>query len=260
MRWESDSTTESGGGRVRSMRDLLHALGAFLIGILARFYFWIFALFLDPFDLYSRFKPSNWWDINMPQWIGLTALGLLLLWSAFLTYFEIWKTQNTPKKRLSIVEFAAVARKKFGWRFGGSSQEAFDLVDGIRQAIVDRVLTLEGRFNPTEVPEELKLHYPLRPIDDPEQLSQYVIDIPMFFDGTTNYMTRVSTKYFETTICRDLHISDTEAALNWLRHEGPKWKGQRAKANEAAKKRRDAILSEFHSETVQPSSEGESQP
>ena len=70
--------------------EILTALGQFARGVLRRAYFWLFALLLDPFDLYGRFKPSGWPAVTVPTWLFWVVLALLVFWSAFMTSFDLW--------------------------------------------------------------------------------------------------------------------------------------------------------------------------
>lgn len=63
---------------------------SFLHGVGSRSYFWLFALILDPFDLYSRFKPNSWPSYNVNLDVFFWVLGGIVLWTAFLTYHELW--------------------------------------------------------------------------------------------------------------------------------------------------------------------------
>lgn len=71
------------------MRSLLQSFGIYVQGILKRSYFWAFALFLDPFDLYGRFKPPNWPEVQVPNWLGWAVLAALVFWTGLLTYHEL---------------------------------------------------------------------------------------------------------------------------------------------------------------------------
>lgn len=61
----------------------------FTRGILARAYFWGFALLLDPFDIIQRIKPewAEW--IIVPTPLAFLILLILLLWCGALTYHEL---------------------------------------------------------------------------------------------------------------------------------------------------------------------------
>lgn len=66
----------------------------FLKGVLRRWYFWAFAILLDPFEIHNRFLkhslPFEWQrDIELPSQLGLLLLIVLLLWAGACTYHEL---------------------------------------------------------------------------------------------------------------------------------------------------------------------------
>ena len=74
--------------------DLAKSILLFGTGILRRFYYWVPALLLDPFDLYERYV-RNWLPsgapdrIVIPMWAGLLVLILLIGWAALMTFHEL---------------------------------------------------------------------------------------------------------------------------------------------------------------------------
>ena len=71
------------------MRALLISLWHFTLGIASRAYFWGFALFLDPGDIYGRLAPSDWWrPIAVPDPWPWVILATLVFWCAVLAYHE----------------------------------------------------------------------------------------------------------------------------------------------------------------------------
>lgn len=74
---------------------MLTSLREFTGGVWARSYYWAFALVLDPFDIYNRFKPDGWarYDVSLEAFSFV--LFALILWTAFLTYHDLRKrTEN----------------------------------------------------------------------------------------------------------------------------------------------------------------------
>ncbi len=221
------------------MSVFLKAFAAFGIGILKRSYFWLFAIFLDPFDVYSRFKPTMWPVINIPVWLFWAVLGGLFFLTAFLTYLDVWRIANRRIiERISLVDFAELAKRKYGWKLGDDSLESLDLTYGIRQAAIIGIITLEGREGPHGIPQDLNAINPLVPVGV-DTLAQAYIEVPGFFEaGVENFYTKIRDpsgdpieKY------RDIHISDKVEAIDWLRNEGPKLKGEQERLNEIEKER-----------------------
>src|SRR3990167_3152452 len=78
------------GPRVyRSLRD-------FLLGIVRRFYFWVFAFVLEPWDLVERFIPMGTRQalrqligVDVPQWLFWAWLGIGVAVAVFMTYHEL---------------------------------------------------------------------------------------------------------------------------------------------------------------------------
>ncbi len=74
--------------------ELTKSILLFGVGILKRFYYWVPALLLDPFDLYERYI-YNWLPSDAPEriiipvWASLLALILLVGWAALRTFHEL---------------------------------------------------------------------------------------------------------------------------------------------------------------------------
>jgi len=77
--------------------ELCASAPTFFWGVLRRFYWWVPAILLDPFDFYERYlRPHFGWDIDMPsEWFPVVLAGGMI-WAAFLTYHELRsKTANS---------------------------------------------------------------------------------------------------------------------------------------------------------------------
>jgi len=89
------------------------SLGAFVLGILRRFWVWVPALLLDPYDLWARvIKPmlptehsfDLPWSVDWAPFI----LALLIFWAAFLTYREIWRQAvREPRPNMRFAEIVS---------------------------------------------------------------------------------------------------------------------------------------------------------
>ncbi|OFW06504.1 MAG: hypothetical protein A3H96_12575 [Acidobacteria bacterium RIFCSPLOWO2_02_FULL_67_36] len=69
----------------RSLRD-------FLLGIIRRFYFWLFAFFFDPWDVFERlltFTVGRPVSIPVPPWVFWGWLGCGIALAVFMTYHEL---------------------------------------------------------------------------------------------------------------------------------------------------------------------------
>lgn len=84
----------------------------FAYGLLRRWYFWAFALLLDPLEIWNKFVsprlPSGapeWLEkLEMPSGIGLIALVVLLFWAAACTYHEERKGRAKDIRELDRVK------------------------------------------------------------------------------------------------------------------------------------------------------------
>lgn len=66
----------------------------------ARAYYWLFALLVDPFDLYNqRLRPSEWPLYELGDNVFWTVLAALVLWTALLTYHDL----RVSKPRAALV-------------------------------------------------------------------------------------------------------------------------------------------------------------
>ena len=89
------------------MVALLRSIVLFLWGVLKRFYFWLPAILLDPFDLYNKYiklrLPPEWQgDIEMPSEAFPYVLAGGLIWASVMTYHElrtsVGRDPRIPKK------------------------------------------------------------------------------------------------------------------------------------------------------------------
>src|SRR4029453_16623073 len=89
-------------------------------------------------------------------------------------------------ERISVVDLAAIAKKKYGWTLGISSLDSLDFLDALRQYGADGKLGFDGREGAFAFAEHMKPNFPLREIPPAHfQLAQF--DVPLFFEGTENY-------------------------------------------------------------------------
>jgi hypothetical protein len=77
-------------GRMRNLSDLPSSASMFLIGIVSRCYYWVFALLMDPLDIYNRFLRKETWPQFEPSvmWFWI-VLSLSIVWTAILTFHEL---------------------------------------------------------------------------------------------------------------------------------------------------------------------------
>lgn len=156
-------------------------------------------------------------------WTDATPLVLPMLRKAFPIAFR-------EPGRISLVELAKVAQRR-GW--GVSRADGgwgtYDLHDGLRQAILDEELTLEGRVDMGITPAYLRHNYPLQRID-PKDVVAHLFHAPLYLDDLDNFNTKLKKLAEPPAVdVRDLHLADGTRALAWLKSKGEaKWKGQGA--------------------------------
>ena len=84
------------------MQDFADSFGSFAKGMLGRAYFWLFAALLDPLDFYNRFKQPEWPRYEVSLEAFFAVLAGLMLWTAFLTYHDIYtRSRKLSKPALS---------------------------------------------------------------------------------------------------------------------------------------------------------------
>ena len=146
------------------MRALLRSLGAFVAGLLRRFYYWGFALFLDPGDVYSRLAPPNWWrPPAVPDPWPWVILAALLFWCAVLTYHELRRKHDdefisdmNPKEMFRYLcddaKWSEQFQDKLEWFHAVQQVVRDELRQGRRlRAMGRRDGTFDGRFvNPAD--------------------------------------------------------------------------------------------------------------
>lgn len=101
--------------------DLAVSLGLlwqFTWGIAKRWYIWVFALILGPFEIFNTFIlpriPREWGlgNLEMPSAWGLLALILLLFGAAFLTYREFYNKTCATIRQLEHDRDRLIAEKR----------------------------------------------------------------------------------------------------------------------------------------------------
>jgi hypothetical protein len=90
------------------MRELWTSAVEFFWGMLRHAYFWGFALFLDPIDLYSRVKPDKSPTFDLPDWIDWSIIAGLFFVSAVLTYHDL-RSRMMPHATPNVTLRAAFA-------------------------------------------------------------------------------------------------------------------------------------------------------
>jgi hypothetical protein len=109
------------------LSEALHAFRDFVVGVAKRFYAFLPAILLDPFDIYQRLKPETWPDYDMPDWMAWTAFGFALFWAVFATFFEVWRsTANSSRASDFPVHLAA---KYLQEKLRVGALEAYDILE-----------------------------------------------------------------------------------------------------------------------------------
>ncbi len=122
------------------------ALGA---GVLRRAYFLLFALFLDPVDVYGRFKPDGWPNMPIPDWTFWAAFWVTLGLAVFFTFHEARQKAQKRLQRFTLLELRDYCGKR-GWDVSGNgphAMEILDLADAIRQSAIFDEARLWGRID-----------------------------------------------------------------------------------------------------------------
>lgn len=122
---------------------------------------------------------------------------------------------DLTSKRISWQSFKTCAEKEHDWDFGHYSNSINDLGVGLRQAAVDGVLVFEGRKGCTDVPKNLKDHFPLVKIP-----SEHFAEFDVYPFGEDNYDVqtyRPGHSHNKDGRYRDLHLGDKNVAVAWLR-------------------------------------------
>lgn len=203
-----------------------------------------FGVFWLPADVRGYSEALEPWRKLLAMVDQLTAFkvlsGILVLWVIWIEVRPfILGFRASQKDPISLDDLAKLARSRYGWRFGNDSYESLDFIDALRQSGADGSLTILGRADCQHLSEDLKNYHPLEAIPR-EHFRRYSIDVPGFFEGTSNYnmSTHFPTRPNEGTY-RDLHIQTKREATEWLREAAPKWRGKRESLEKKEKERRE---------------------
>ncbi len=138
--------------------ELCHALREFLWGILRRFWLWIPAFVLDPYDIWDRIvkpmlPPEVQFDLPWsPGWAPIVLLALIG-WAAFLTYFELRKRMPAQRRPDASVRWLFdYLNNKSVWAIGDSNDDGnlvFRIEAEIRDAAKAGRITVWGRIYPS---------------------------------------------------------------------------------------------------------------
>jgi hypothetical protein len=184
----------------------------------------------------STGMPDDPWDVQRP------------------VYRRRRRLFGAKPKRIPLSEFVEVASYKFGWQFHDGSCDILDLGNGLRQAAVDREVTIYGRTGCLHMPETYWDNYPLQPIPV-EHLCQYWIDLAGAIRNenqeTKTYA--VSSKDQGGVVFADLWIS-REEGLRWLKGEGREWCGRSDARQGGPESMRQAIWDQLESAAPKPTS------
>lgn len=130
------------------MIPLLISAWCLLRGIATRAYFLLFALFLDPIDLYSRFFPEAP-ALPLPGWaiwaVFWGALGVAVL----LAYHEVRMKVEKASVRVPLLQLRDFCAQK-GWNVTGNGKgalEIFDIADAVQQSVMFGEAKIWGRHD-----------------------------------------------------------------------------------------------------------------
>lgn len=129
------------------MRSLATSLAMLIRGVLSRAYFLVFALFLDPIDVYGRFRPSWTPEVLLPNWAFWAAFWIAFCIAILLAYHDARLTIPSNTMKVSILELRAYC-VRMGWEIGGpTSLDVMDLADAIRQSAISGDIAIWGRLD-----------------------------------------------------------------------------------------------------------------
>ena len=169
--------------------------------------------------------------------IGWTILFIMMLGLAVATS-EWWLPRAgalraryfsgvSLNRRISLVEFAGIAAKDFGWKFGNDHYESLDFLSGLKQAHIDGAIELDGRLGCDGKEEDSIIWHPLVAIPRDHLARPYWdFDVPHFFNGTRNF--DISTYRVSGSAegrFRDIHVRNKAQALEWLRADAQIYRG-----------------------------------
>jgi len=163
-------------------------------------------------------------------------------------------------KRIPFADFIVIAVGSFGWRINDASCDVLDLGNGLRQAAVDRDVTLYGRSGCRHMPPQYWDNYPLQPIP-PEHLCSHWVDIASALHDEnfeTTKMYAAGSAEHGTVGYVDLWI-DRKQGLDWLKRQGREWKGRTDARQGGPESMRQAIWRQLDS-AAPPSSEDLTEP
>lgn len=141
-----------------------------------------------------------------------------------------------PPRPINLLDLALIADQNFDWKLTSddpsSGWQTWDFTEGLKHAANAGLLSFEGKdFGPDWMPEpnpfvrRAKLFVPIKREDWLAHGLQIFIPMGNFHDTADNFHNQIGgmqarRRYF------DVQISDRNAALNWLKSEGPKCRGQ----------------------------------
>jgi hypothetical protein len=144
------------------MWSLIESARLFLWGLIRRFYFWVFALFFDPFGVLKEWFTAYADYMSIPTFGALTLFLGLLFWCAILTYHELRirtleRYPNVPIERV----FHYLRTQT---TFGADIEDDGDFLIAAEREIGDQVRI--GRFvlwgRPADPLGELGRRHPIR--------------------------------------------------------------------------------------------------
>jgi hypothetical protein len=158
-------------------------------------------------------------------------------------------------KRITLTEFIEIAAYRFGWEFHYGSCDILDLGNGLRQAAVDRDVTIYGRTGCLHMPQTYWDNFPLQPIPA-EHLCKHWVDLTaaMREDNHETKTYAVGSIDHGAAVYVDLWIN-REEGLKWLRREGREWRGRSDARQGGPESMRQAIWEQLESGDPVPASE-----
>jgi hypothetical protein len=165
----------------------------------------------------SWLAPLAWYAV--PAALAV-ALGIIAYKnrSAIASVFGARKRVNTG--RIAFLALKDIAEKEYGWDFGPHSDMILGFANGVRQAHLDGAFVVEGRPGCAEMPETMKLNYPLLPVPD---LLHWWID-PLPASNWEIHTYTFDDPDYRRASHRDIHIGAEAAARRWLERDANAYK------------------------------------
>ena len=182
----------------------------------------------------------------LPVWLTTSGLLALFVIAPFLLWLEQHKAlepvASSDYDPLSYVDLAKIAVRDMGWNFE-SRWETLDLRDCVQAACHAGVVTIEAIPDTGYIHKDRRLQY--LPIKIPQQHWQDKVlriwiedDVTNTLDASDNWVVRIGALGKNGHNYRDPQFTKKAAVLDWLRSQGPKYRGHSEAGHQKSEERR----------------------